>query len=123
MARCEKKRQIIVRFSPFEWDWILSRCADMGLQISQYVRLISTAFIKPLPKTLPIAKKPFKAYCLFLSKDNSNEFDRTASFYGYTSPGLLRQLLSLPYFPASHSLTATYLKRLLKPASFLTPIN
>jgi hypothetical protein len=123
MARCEKKKQIIVRFSPFEWDWILSRCADMGLQISQYVRLISTAFVKPLPKTLPIARKPFKAYCLFLSKDNSEEFDRTASFYGYTAPGLLRQLLSLPSFPPSQRLNAMYLKRLLKPASFLTPIN
>ena len=123
MARCEKKRQIIVRFSPFEWDWILSRCADMGVSISQYIRLTSSAFIPPLGKPLPIACKPFKAYCLFLSKDNSNEFERTASFYGYTAPGLLRQLLSLPYFPVSHSLSATYLKRLLKPASFLTPID
>ena len=123
MARCEKKRQIIVRFSPFEWDWILSRCADMGLSISQYIRLISTAFIKPLPQPLPIARKPFKAYCLFLSKEDSREFDRTASFYGYTAPGLLRQLLSLPCFPASQRLNAMYLKRLLKPASFLTPIN
>ena len=123
MARCEKKKQIVTRFSPFEWDWILSRCADMGLQISQYIRLISTAFIKPLSQPLPIARKPFKAYCLFLSKADSNDFDRTASFYGYTAPGLLRQLLSLPYFPPSQRVNAMYLKRLLKPASFLTPIN
>ena len=60
---------------------------------------------------------------LVLSKENSSEFDRTASFYGYTAPGLLRQLLSLPCFPASQRLNAMYLKRLLKPASFLTPIN
>jgi hypothetical protein len=123
MARCEKKKQIIVRFSPFEWDWILSRCADMGLGIAQYTRLVSSAFISPLVETLPIARKPFKAYCLFLQKKDLEEFDRTASFYGYTAPGLLRQLLSLSYFPASHSLSATYLKRLLKPASFLTPID
>lgn len=123
MARCEKKRQIIVRFSPFEWDWILSRCADMGLQISQYIRLVSTAFIKPLPTPLPLGKKPFKIYCLYLSKEDSRAFERTAHFYGYTSPGFLRQLLSLPSFPLSQSLNATHLKRLLKPASYLTPID
>lgn len=123
MATCEKKKQIIVRFSPVEWDWILSRCANIGLSISQYIRLVSSAFIKPLPLPLPIAKKPFKPYSLFLSKENSEEFARTASFYGYTSPGLLRQLLNLNAFPLSQAMTANYLKRLLKPASFLTPIN